>query len=239
MSEKIKYSLIVPCYNEEKNIPLILKRFSELAEKNSHLEVILVDNGSTDHSAQILKTLLPGYSFARSIKVDVNQGYGFGIVSGLYAAQGEVLGWTHADMQTDPMDFLEAFRIYENNPNAQRCFVKGRRYGRPLGDVFFTVGMSIFESFLLGCRLWDINAQPNLFPKTFFDELSDLPKDFSLDLFVYYMAKKKGIKICRFPVNFGKRVHGHSHWNINWKAKMKFIKRTIDFSFNLKRRLTT
>ena len=94
----MKLSIVVPCYNEEKNIPLILERFDEMIERDD-IEVILVDNGSTDNSAQVLTELLPKYSFARTVKVEVNQGYGYGILQGLRECKGEYIGWTHADMQ--------------------------------------------------------------------------------------------------------------------------------------------
>lgn len=110
----MKLSIVVPCYNEAENIPLILKRFSDIIMRND-IEVILVDNGSTDTSPQILSELLPVYSFARSVKVDVNQGYGYGIVQGLKSCNGEFIGWTHADMQTDPADLIKALYLIERN----------------------------------------------------------------------------------------------------------------------------
>jgi hypothetical protein len=51
------------------------------------------------------------------------------------------------------------------------------------------------------------------------------------------MAQKQGLEIKRFPVKFGKRVFGTSHWNIDWKAKKKFIMRTIQFSLELKKQV--
>jgi hypothetical protein len=97
--------------------------------------------------------------------------------------------------------------------------------------------MSIFETLLLRTRLWDINAQPNMFPRAFFESWVNPPHDFSLDLYVYFTARSQDLPVYRFPVEFGERAHGISHWNINWAAKMKFIYRTIDFSFELKKRL--
>ena len=58
----MKLSIVVPCYNEEENIPLLLKRFDDVA-KGEDMEVILVDNGSTDGSAQMFANLLPDYPF--------------------------------------------------------------------------------------------------------------------------------------------------------------------------------
>jgi hypothetical protein len=97
--------------------------------------------------------------------------------------------------------------------------------------------MSAFESILLSHCFWDINAQPTIFTKSFFDKWgTNAPNDFSLDLFAYYMAKREKLKIKRFPVYFGKREHGVSHWNIDWSAKKKFISRTIAFSLALRKK---
>ncbi len=230
----MRFSLVIPCYNEAANLPLLLERCRGLADKPD-IEVVLVDNGSTDNSAEILEELLPRYPGCRSIRVEKNQGYGFGILSGLKAAKGRILGWTHADMQTDPQDALRGLEEFERHGDG--IFVKGRRYGRPFMDVFFTVGMSFFETILLGRAMWDINAQPTMFTREFFDSWSDPPFDFSLDLYAYYQAKAQGLGVYRFPVRFGERAHGVSHWNVNWAAKRRFIQRTVSFSLELKKRV--
>ncbi len=233
----MKLSIIVPCYNEEKNIPLILEKFQSVINRDD-IEVLLVNNGSTDSSANVISELLPNYPFASVVNVAVNQGYGFGITSGLNEAKGEFIGYTHADMQTDPADLLKALEIIEKQENPKNCFVKGDRKGRPLFDQFFTMGMSAFESIYLGTKLWDINAQPNIFHRSFFEELKNgCPKDFSLDLYFLYMAKKKSLEVIRFNVVFPERIHGSSSWNDGLASKWKFIKRTVDFSIKLKKEL--
>ena len=229
------FSLIIPCYNEEKNLPLLLERCITLQHHNFNIEVILVDNGSTDNTQDVLNKLLPNYPNCRSIRVEKNQGYGHGIISGLKEAKGEIIGWTHADLQTDPNDVLMGIKLIQNNTH--NVFIKGKRYGRPIADVFFTMGMSIFESILLRTPLWDINAQPTMFSKEFFAKWENPPKDFSLDLYAYYQAKLSNLLIKRFPVKFSERTHGISHWNISWAAKKKFIIRTVEFSLELKSRL--
>ena len=139
----MKLSIVVPCYNEEKNIPLILDRFKNVICDND-VEVILVNNGSTDNSKDIFEELVPQFDFAKVVTVEVNQGYGFGIVSGLKEANGEFIGYTHADMQTDPADVLKALEIIEKQDDSKNCYIKGDRKGRPLFDQFFTIGMSFF-----------------------------------------------------------------------------------------------
>ncbi len=147
----MKLSLIIPCYNEPANLPLLLERCRSLAGE-SNIEVILVDNGSTDNSPDVLTQLLPSYPHCRSVRVPVNQGYGYGILSGLRAAQGELLAWTHADIQTDPKDVLHDLAIFEQH-KTKNLYVKGQRVKRPLADVFFTIGMSVFETLLLRTQL--------------------------------------------------------------------------------------
>ena len=232
----MRLSLVIPCYNEARNLPLLVARLRETFVRDD-VEVVLIDNGSTDGSAAVLAELLTGSPRIRSVRVEKNQGYGFGILAGLAAAEGEIIGWTHADMQTDPADALRGLALFDAAAEPQRLFVKGRRYGRPLADVVFTVGMSVFETLLMRRRMWDINAQPTLFPRTLFAAWQDAPHDFSLDLYAYYQAIHRGLRVRRFPVRFGERAHGSSHWNVNWQAKARFIRRTVDFSLRLRKEL--
>ncbi|MBT3980011.1 MAG: glycosyltransferase family 2 protein [Bacteriovoracaceae bacterium] len=232
-----KYSVVVPCYNEEANIPLILKRFKEVINRDD-IEVVLVNNGSTDDSQNVFAELLPNFSFAKVVVVVKNQGYGFGILAGLKECQGDFIGWTHADMQTDPADLIRAIDIIEESGCNEKIYVKGNRKGRAIFDQFFTTGMSIFETIYLQTKLSDINAQPNLFHKSFFKSWQSPPHDFSLDLFVLYTASKMGLETKRFDVVFPERVHGESKWNTGFGSKWKFIKRTIEFSTKLKKEIT-
>ena len=227
----MKFSLVIPCYNEAANLPLLLARCAEVA--NAQIEIILVDNGSTDSTGKVLAELLPNYPYCKNVRVEKNQGYGFGILSGLSAAQGDIVGWTHADMQTDPKDILVGLTFFEQH--GRSIFVKGERYGRPMMDVLFTIFMSFFETLLFRRKFWDINAQPVMFSRAFMEKWEKPPHDFSLDLYAYYQAHRQNLEIYRFPVNFGQRAHGVSHWNVNWRAKWKFIKRTMEFSFQLKK----
>jgi len=225
----MNFSLVIPCFNEANNLPILMEKCKKVLE-NKDNEIVLVDNGSTDNSESILKAYLNIYPNLKIVKIENNIGYGNGILKGLKAAKGTFLGWTHADLQTNPEDALKGLEFLKND----HTFVKGRRYGRPLFDRIFTVFMSIFETILLGKRLSDINAQPTMFSRKFFETWENPPNDFSLDLFAYYFAKKNKLTVVRFPVFFGKRLHGISHWNIDLRSKLKFINRTIKYSFKLR-----
>ena len=227
----MRFSLVIPCFNEEENLPRLLERCKPLVE-SPDCEVIIVDNGSTDNSSEVLRKLLEPHKNLRAIYIDKNIGYGHGILTGLKDAKGEILGWTHADLQTDPLDCIEAFNHFDSN---FELFVKGKRRGRSFFDNFFTICMAIFESILLKKLMWDINGQPTLFRKEFFASWENPPEDFSLDLYGYYMAKRQKLKIKRISVYFGKRFSGVSSWNTGLKSRIKFINRTISYSFKVKK----
>ncbi|MDE7064017.1 MAG: glycosyltransferase family 2 protein [Desulfovibrionaceae bacterium] len=231
----IHNSIVIPCYNEAASLPQLLSRLAQVFGDRDDCECLLVDNGSTDGTAGILAEAVREHgAWLRTVRVETNRGYGWGILQGLAATRGSMLGWTHADLQTDPADVLKGFALLEKQPGQYR-FVKGRRYGRPWCDVLFTVGMSFFETLLFGRPLWDINAQPTLFSRSLYELWQDPPHDFALDLFAYATARKHNAQIGRFPVFFAPRRHGTSHWNVNWRAKWKFIRRTLNFSFSLKK----
>ena len=232
----MKFSLVIPCYNEAANLPLLLDRCKEVTIRPD-IEIILVDNGSTDNSPEVLLNLLPQYPGCRSVRVEINQGYGSAF-SRAQAAPGEIIGWTHADMQTDPPERI-----------ARVGAVRQARIGHVRERAAATAGpwpISCSRSacrcskpWLLGERMWDINAQPTLFPRAFFETWREAPYDFSLDLYAYYQARCNAPRVHRLPVRFGERAHGVSHWNVNWAAKRKFIRRTVDFSLQLRKSLKT
>ncbi len=231
MKSKILFSLVIPCYNEESNLEDLVKRCNQFLNTN-YIEVIFVDNGSTDNSNKILKKLLKDIDNFKLIKIKTNQGYGNGIIEGLNSCSGDFIGWTHADLQTDPKDFLQSIKLIEEN-TSRNLFVKGIRYGRPIRDSIFTWGMSFIELILLNKWLWDINAQPNVFHKSFFKNLSDCPKDFSLDLYFFYKAKEQNLNIKRFPVYFGPRKSGIGH-NEKLSDKIRFVRRIMLYSLKLR-----
>src|SRR5689334_2926207 len=133
MSSAPHLSIVLPCYNEAAGLPALVQRFADTAGGAS-FELILVDNGSKDSTPQVIPTLLSQFSFARTVRVEVNQGYGHGIWTGLQAARGEVLAWSHADLQTDPADIFRAWDVYRASEQPRRTLVKGQRFGRTLQE---------------------------------------------------------------------------------------------------------
>ena len=228
-------SLVIPCYNESESLPTLIEKCQTIINEN--IEIILVDNGSSDSAPEILEPFKNPNGRLRTTRVEENIGYGNGILAGLKVAQGEILGWTHADLQADPADVLAAYRLYERSANPSNLFVKGSRIGRPIIDRIFTIGMAIFESIFLRTVMWDINAQPTLMPRSLYSAWQNTPIDFSLDLYAYYQAKKQRVEIQRIPVRFGPRAFGESHWNTGIVSRIRFIRRTLRYSWKLRKEI--
>lgn len=235
----IELSIVVPCYNEEKNIPLILERFAAAVGKRSDTEVILVDNGSQDATGHVmdLEMARPEYAFARKAVVEKNQGYGYGILSGLREAKGNVLAWTHADLQTDPGDVVKAFERYlQISRGGGEVMVKGHRRNRGMAEKLFSLGMQCLSSAALGMWFTEVNAQPKLFPRTLYERFGNPPHDFSLDLYLLWLAGANGYKIVSIPVYFNKRLYGEAKGGggSSLAVKWKLIKRTAAYIFRLR-----
>jgi polyisoprenyl-phosphate glycosyltransferase len=234
MERNIKLSIVVPCYNEASSISRLLAAYDQTIKRDD-IEVILVNNGSTDNTSTVLTTLQPKYErFLSVVTVPINRGYGFGILSGLKTAQGEFIGWTHGDLQTPPEDVFKTLNIILASGSDTNLFIKGKRVGRPFYDNIFTIGMSVFETLYFRVFLKDIFGQPNVFHRSFFETWENPPSDFSLDLYAYLKAKQSKKNITRFPVHFLARQYGTSSWNHGLISRCNFIKRNIKFSIKLK-----
>jgi glycosyltransferase involved in cell wall biosynthesis len=233
-------SVVLPCYNEEANLSALLERLDKLAEADSSIEILLVNNGSTDGSGQVFEKELAkrNKDVFKIVTVPVNKGYGYGIKQGLLQASTPILSYTHADRQTDPMDLLKALKIYQEQKQ-DNLLIKGYRKNRKISEAFFSYGMGWLSSIALGVRLTEINAQPKLFGKDFFNRfIQNAPDDFSLDLYWLYCAKKHG-RIISFPVYFAKRVAGLAKGGSgsSWSVKKKLMKRTFTYIFELRKKL--
>jgi len=225
-------SVVIPCYNESANLKALTARCIDIVKNNADVEIILVDNGSTDDSPEVMRNLLRQYNHAslRTHRVPVNKGYGYGITEGLNVAHGDYLCWTHADLQTDLGDCLTAYELMKGEKSGSSV-VKGRRKGRSLFDILFTQLMSLYVLFKLKTVLTDINAQPKVFTKHFWEGIKkDAPLDFSLDLYLLINAARAN-GISDFPVYFHRRVAGEAKGGGagDIKLKIKLARRSLDY----------
>jgi glycosyltransferase involved in cell wall biosynthesis len=221
-------SIVLPCYNEAANLPLLAERFAVFRPRE-RFELILVDNGSRDGSAAVLERLARERSdFIRVVTVPENVGYGHGILAGLAAARAPLLAYSHADVQTPPEDVLRGLQmIRERRLDMGRTLVKGLRTRRRKAERLLTAGLAAVARWLLGYRMEDINGQPKLFGRAFFETWEDPPTDFSFDVYVLFAARTAGMAVETFPVEFGTRLHGESKWAAHALAKYRTILRYL------------
>jgi glycosyltransferase involved in cell wall biosynthesis len=235
---EVDFSIVLPCYNEAANIPFIYQQFRQAMGDMADMEIVLVNNGSTDDSTKVLDNQQVQYQDARFrvVTIEKNQGYGFGILSGLATARGKVLGWTHADLQTPPKDVLMAYGLFKKQSHPY-AFVKGQRKNREALAQFFTWGMQTLATWVLGIKLEDIAAQPKVFGRNFYEKylLNQAPYDFSLDLYALYWARKEGM-VTEFPVVFEKRLYGEAKGGGSWKTRIKVSRRTWKYIFELRKK---
>ncbi|MFN0060061.1 MAG: glycosyltransferase family 2 protein [Planctomycetota bacterium] len=230
-----RLSIVLPCYNEAANLPGVVERYREVWQ-DLPAELILVDNGSTDATAEVLASLIaqPAYRFARTVRVPVNRGYGYGIWQGLLAARGETLAFSHADQQCDAADVFTAYHELFRSRSPHSTLVKGRRRGRALQSRFVTSVMSVVAGVVLGYRLRDINAQPKLFPSELLEDLSAPPNGFEFDLYVLYRARRAGYQVRTVPVEFGPRAHGVSKWATSVFSRWRTMLGVFRYIFRLR-----
>lgn len=236
----MKLSIVIPCYNEADNLVGLFERLHvAFGKANFPLEFVLVNNGSQDKSQDIFARLLADSQndFVKLIEIKKNQGYGYGILAGLNSSKGEFIGWTHADLQTDPLDAVVGYQKLINSPFPEHSLLRGKRMGRHPLDVFFTWGMGLVSSVVLRSSLKDINAQPKIFHRSLLEKMINPPFDFSLDLYLFWIAKKENLQIIEFPVTFSRRRFGEAKGGGTLRGKIKLVKRTWKYIFELRKRL--
>ncbi|MCB9799915.1 MAG: glycosyltransferase family 2 protein [Candidatus Omnitrophica bacterium] len=229
-------SIIIPCFNEADNIPVLIERINGCDLRDT--EVILVNNGSTDQTRVVLNKQIEKSNLRiKCVNLEKNQGYGFGIMRGINAASGDIIAWTHADLQTDIRDVFDGYKLLLGSGDLKGVFLKGSRKNRSLIDYCFTWGMGLLASVVLHQKLFDVNAQPKMFHRSFLSLMKDMPADFSLDLYAFYLARKNGLHILELPVYFNRRIYGQAKGGGSFKTKWKLVYRTWKYIFKLKHNL--
>ena len=232
----MKYSIVVPCYNEEENAYKLVTCFARLIEKYSvyDVECIFVENGSEDRTREELKKAVKGRKNCSIVYVEKNKGYGYGLLQGFAAASGDYIGWLHADLQVAPREVFKIISFLEKKADGRKYFIKGKRPHRSLIETFFTVGMTIFETLLFQTYMYDIGAVPVMFHRDLLKEFDKPPYDFSMDIYCYYKAKKSHYVEKRCAVLYKERENGQSAWNKGAFSRIQQSLRVIRASIMLR-----
>ena len=99
------FSIVIPCYNEEKTLRKCVERVLEIADKSLSIEIIIVDDCSGDGSLAVAEELESRYAEIILLRHEENQGKGAALRTGFQKATGDFVAVQDADLEYDPMEF--------------------------------------------------------------------------------------------------------------------------------------
>lgn len=232
----MKYSIVLPCYNESESLDDLVKIIKRFPKKYK-CEFILVENGSTDDSKKFFDTSEAfDNKYIRKVYVKKNQGYGYGIIQGLKESRGEYVGWLHSDLQYNPMD-LTSFFDYIEKHFEDRILLKGKRKNRKIVEYIFTFGMGIYDSILFKHKMSNVMAMPVIFSRELLDYIDLFPFDYTIDIFIYGLALKKKYNVKHLPIYLKNRERGVSSWNTGFVSRIKQSKKMMNGSVKVRNTL--
>jgi glycosyltransferase involved in cell wall biosynthesis len=200
----LKLSVIIPCYNEKSTIEAILKAVKAVGLAS---EIIVVDDGSTDGSRDILKNL-PSDPLVRVIFHDHNQGKGAAVRTGFGAAQGDIFLIQDADLEYDPREYPALLKPIEEG---RAKVVYGSRFlGGPRKTMFFwNMVANRFLTFMTNILYNTILSDMETCYKVFKAEVvRDLPlraHRFEFEPEITAKVLKRGYRIYEVPISYNGR----------------------------------
>jgi dolichyl-phosphate beta-glucosyltransferase len=204
-NSSIYLSVIIPAYNEEKRLPSTLDLMVDYFKKQDYTcEIIVVSDGSKDHTAQIVKDSPHYPDLLKLIDCPVNQGKGQSVKEGVLAAVGKFIIYNDADGAA-PIEEIEklwsaihdGFDIAIGSRAIERSAVKDLWYRHVIGVTFNTlIKIIILGDFLdtqCGFKLFKRECARTIFE-------NNVSKGFSFDVEILFLAKKLGYKVAEIPI---------------------------------------
>ena len=218
-------SILVPVYNEGETILFVLNKLKK-ALVNLNYEIIVIDDGSTDSSAEKVQTFisLNPHMSIRYIYQN-NQGKGGAIRTGMQAAQGEVLVVQDADLEYNPGDIIPLLEPFKKDSQV----VYGSRNldpkNREHSSVFFYWGgllVTYVTNLLFGSQLTDEATGYKLFHANIAKEFTFQHNDFAWEPEITAKILKNKIEIVELPISYRPRSKAEGK-KISWVDGLKAI----------------
>ena len=158
MEQKLDISVVVPLYNEEESLPELVAWIDRVAKAHSlTYEVIMVDDGSTDGSWDVVERLAKEYSTVRGISFVRNYGKSAALYCGFEMAEGEVVITMDADLQDSPDEIPELRRMILEDGLDLVSGWKRKRYD-PIGKRWPSKFFNLTARIMSGIKLHDFNC---------------------------------------------------------------------------------
>lgn len=201
-----RLTVMMPCLNEAKTLPVVLERIHAAVLGMADVEILVVDNGSTDASAQVATD-----AGARVVHEE-NPGYGNAIRLGLNEAKGEYILYADADASYD-FGYIPAFlkRLEEGHD-----LVIGSRYHgrldprampwshRYIGTPFLTALINV----LYGASYWDCNCGMRALRRDAVAKLALRASGMEMASEMLIRARQLGLRIAQLPIDFSPDQRG-------------------------------
>jgi len=204
-----KISVVVPAYNEQENIPLLLENFEKMfRESKLEGEVLLVDDGSTDKTYELARESEKKYPFLKALTTKTHQGLTSALQRGFDNAKGDIYLFWPADLQYMPEDIPKFIQKMNEGNDIVTGWKKGS-YGLKAFVSFF---YNILSRWLFKIKVHDLNSV-----KAFRKEvLEDLPLRKDWHRYIVVMAAEKGFKVDEVRIPLYPRKYGKSKFGI-WR----------------------
>jgi glycosyltransferase involved in cell wall biosynthesis len=230
-------TLILPCFDEEDSLRGTVMRLARaFRDIDVEWELVLVDNGSTDGTGQVIDELTrEGLPIVKQT-VQVNQGYGNGVLQGLRVARGRLVGFSVADAQVEAQDVARLFDIARNARSPKLFKVRRRFRTEGLPRMFISLTYNLFARILFGSLgTGDINAVPKILPREIFDRMDLQSKDWFLDAELVLKARQMRLGIYEMNVFAQMRAEGSS--NVRLATCWEFVVNLLKYRFGNQKRL--
>ena len=158
MEHKLDISVVVPLYNEEESLPELVAWIDRVAVANGlNYEIIMVDDGSTDRSWEVVKELSVRYTAIRAISFARNYGKSAALYCGFDMAEGEVVFTMDADLQDSPDEIPQMRRMILEEGYDIVSGWKRRRHD-PIGKRWPSKFFNLTARLMSGIKLHDFNC---------------------------------------------------------------------------------
>jgi len=195
--EKPDLSVVIPAYNEEKNIKKIIELTISSLDGFDY-EIVVVDDGSKDRTVSILKELMKKYEMIRLVKHSVNKGYADALRTGFNSCNGKYITFIDADLQNHPADIPRLFKWVDKGYDIVIGWRKNRQDN--LTRLIISRSWNALCHLLFNIPFPDINGKPKLFKAEILKDIKIETKQWVIDLELVHKALRRGYKGMQVPV---------------------------------------
>jgi glycosyltransferase involved in cell wall biosynthesis len=229
----MKLSIVIPVYNEVSTLASILDLVREV-ETGLEREILLVDDGSTDGTRDLLPQLAEKFDDVRFSLHEVNQGKGAALHTGFAMATGDVILIQDADMEYDPKDYGTLLQpILQGRADV----VYGSRFlgGGAHRVVYFwhSVGnklLTTLSNMMTNINLTDMEVCYKVFKSDYLKKLALKEKRFGFEVEVTAKIARSGAVIYEVPINYYGRSYEEGK-KITWKDGFRAIWCILKYRF--------